>query len=130
MSEYLRSARLRGALFSGGMVRAVTPGARLTACFQHPVHPCRLKTAGVVSSLSKERETMTTVISIGGTAAKSPTHSLDVIQLHAQAETALSMALHYMRQPTTNARGAARKAVQALAALNRLSACNPELLEG
>lgn len=44
----------------------------------------------------------------------------DPIQLHAQAENALSMALHYLRQPVSNAPGAARKAVQALASLNQL----------
>lgn len=44
----------------------------------------------------------------------------DAIQLHAKAENALSMALHYLRQPVSNAPGAARKAVQALASLNQL----------
>ena len=44
----------------------------------------------------------------------------DPIQLHAEAHNALAMALHYLRQPASNVPGAARKAVQALAALNRL----------
>lgn len=44
----------------------------------------------------------------------------DPIQLHAQAENALRMALYYLRQPVTNAPGATRKAVQALASLNQL----------
>ena len=44
----------------------------------------------------------------------------DPIQLHAEAHNALAMALHYLHQPAANVRGAARKAVQALAALNKL----------
>ena len=43
-----------------------------------------------------------------------------VIQLCCEAENALSMALYHLRQPSTNVRGAARKTVQALAALNQL----------
>lgn len=49
--------------------------------------------------------------------------SLDPIHLHAEAHNALAMALHYMRQPEANVPGAARKAVQALAALRRIGAC-------
>ena len=46
----------------------------------------------------------------------------DPIQLHADAHNALAMALHYLRQPDqANVAGATRKAVQALAALRRLS---------
>ena len=48
------------------------------------------------------------------------TRTPDPIQLHAEAHNALAMALHYLRQPASNVPGAARKAVQALAALNRL----------
>ena len=44
----------------------------------------------------------------------------DSIQLHADAHNALAMALHYLRQPQANVPGAARKAVQALAALRSL----------
>lgn len=44
----------------------------------------------------------------------------DPIQLHAQAHNALTMAVHYLTQPQANVPGAARKAVQALAALRRL----------
>ena len=44
----------------------------------------------------------------------------DPIQLHAEAHNALAMALHYLRQPASNVPGAARKAVQALAALRSL----------
>lgn len=46
----------------------------------------------------------------------------DQIQLHTDAHNALAMALYYLRQPDVNLPGAARKAVQALAALRRLDA--------
>lgn len=45
---------------------------------------------------------------------------LDAIQLHARTENALSMALHYLRQPVSNVPGASRKTVQALASLSLL----------
>ena len=44
----------------------------------------------------------------------------DPIQLYADAHNALAMALPYLRQPDANVPGAARKAVQALAALRSL----------
>ncbi len=44
----------------------------------------------------------------------------DPLQLHAEAENALSVALFYVRLPVSNIPGAARKAVQALAALQQL----------
>ncbi len=46
----------------------------------------------------------------------------DPIQLHAEAHNALSMALWHLSQPAGNIPGATRKAVQALAALNRMHA--------
>ena len=46
----------------------------------------------------------------------------DTIKAFAEAHNALSMALHYLRQPSGNLPGATRKAVQALAALRRLDA--------
>ncbi|HEY9208970.1 MAG TPA: hypothetical protein VIP31_08050 [Acidovorax sp.] len=48
----------------------------------------------------------------------------DPIQLHADAHNALAMALHYLRQPDANVPGAARKAVQALAALRSLGSAD------
>lgn len=54
-------------------------------------------------------------------ATPSPAHP---IQLHADAHNALTMALHYLRQPTANVPGAARKTVQALAALRALFLLN------
>jgi len=49
-------------------------------------------------------------------------HELATAQLFATAENALSVALYHLRQPAANVPGAARKAVQALAALNQLRA--------
>lgn len=49
-------------------------------------------------------------------------NELSTAQLFASAENALSVALYHLRQPSANVPGAARKAVQALAALNRLRA--------
>ncbi|WP_431113311.1 hypothetical protein [Variovorax paradoxus] len=43
------------------------------------------------------------------------------MRLHANAHNALATALHYMRQPTANVHGAARKAAQALNALQHLA---------
>ncbi len=48
----------------------------------------------------------------------------DPIQLYADAHNALAMALHYLRQPDANVPGAARKAVQALAALRSLGSAD------
>ena len=48
----------------------------------------------------------------------------DPNQLYADAHNALAMALHYLRQPDANVPGAARKAVQALAALRSLGSAD------
>lgn len=67
---------------------------------------------------------MTTVISLASRRAAPTTTPTtgnpDPIQLYADAHNALSMALHYLRMPSGNVPGAARKTVQALAALRRL----------
>ena len=66
---------------------------------------------------------MTTAIPLASRRAAplpAPAGASDPIHLHAEAHNALAMALHYMRQPVANVPGAARKAVQALAALRRL----------
>lgn len=49
-----------------------------------------------------------------------PATELEHAQLFAHAENSLSVALYHLRQPAANVPGAARKAVQALAALNQL----------
>lgn len=51
-----------------------------------------------------------------------PVNELAASQLFSAAENALSVALYHLRQPSANVPGAARKAVQALAALNQLRA--------
>ncbi|UCU98229.1 hypothetical protein [Acidovorax radicis] len=73
---------------------------------------------------------MTTVITLASRSA-APTSlqgarlgAPDPIQLYADAHNALAMALHYLRQPQANVPGAARKAVQALAALRSLGSAD------
>lgn len=68
---------------------------------------------------------MTNVITLASRRAAPTTPALgfpDYNQLHADAHNALSMALYYLRTPEGNVPGAARKTVQALAALNKLQA--------
>lgn len=68
---------------------------------------------------------MTTVIHLPShhAAAIAPAAGFsDTLQSYGDAYNALAMALHYLRQPgPANVPGATRKAVQALAALRRLS---------
>lgn len=69
---------------------------------------------------------MTTVITLASRRAAPTTPTTgapEPLQSYADAHNALSMALYYLRQPQANVRGAARKAVQALAALRSLDAC-------
>ena len=61
-------------------------------------------------------------LSLPAATAVAPSLSFNPIQLHADAHNALAMALHYLRQPAANVPGAARKTVQALAALRVLIA--------
>lgn len=72
--------------------------------------------------LAKEPETMSMVMTGASTSAApvNPLNELEISQLYAQAENALSLALFHLRQPAANVPGAARKAVQALSALNAL----------
>lgn len=67
---------------------------------------------------------MTNVIPLARRRATATTPSMgvtpDPVQTFAEAQNALAMALHYLRQPSGNVPGALRKAVQALAALRRL----------
>ena len=70
----------------------------------------------------KGAKTMTASPVASRSAAPTTTLHLDPIALHGDACNALSMALHYLRQPEAlNVAGAARKAGQALAALRRLA---------
>jgi hypothetical protein len=54
---------------------------------------------------------------IAAVSRPSPT---DLLQLHAEAENALSVALFHLQLPVSNIPGATRKAVQALGALHKL----------
>ena len=70
---------------------------------------------------------MTNVITLASRSAAptSPaTGTPDPLQGFAEAHNALAMALHYLRQPDANVPGAARKAVQALAALRSLGSAD------
>lgn len=65
---------------------------------------------------------MSTVTDLASRRAAPPApQDPEPIQLQAQAENALSVALFYLRQPASNIPGATRKAVQALPALGRLN---------
>lgn len=105
----------------GRSLSARTP-ARLFTCFQHLVHPMRLKTQQVGSLIQTGIQTMTAITQQASRATNAPTKGTpDPIQLHAQAHNALNMAVFYLRQPQANTAAARRKAVQALAALRGLS---------
>lgn len=109
-------------MVAGGMGLSVRASARLIACFEHPTHPACFKTWRVASSLDKEPESMTTSTHLVSRCAvpASRYSDLELSQLHAQAENALSVALWHMRQPNANLAGAARKAVQAMKAMHEL----------
>ena len=120
-SKFLALVRLHAVpMVSGGMGRTATPPARLSSCFEHPAHLLRFKTQTVASLTRSGAKTMTAT-KPAIRAASPITGNPDPIQLHAQAENALSMAAFYLRQPQANVPGARRKAVQALAALRSLS---------
>ncbi len=60
---------------------------------------------------------------VGSVAASASTlQEMALAQLHADAQNSLSVALWHLRQPVVNVPGALRKAVQALAAMNRMRA--------
>lgn len=67
---------------------------------------------------------MTNVIPLARRRATATTPSTgttpDPVQTFAEAQNALAMALHYLRQPSGNVPGALRKTVQALTALSAL----------
>lgn len=110
-------------MVTGGMGLSVRTSARLNPCFEHPVHLFRVEAPQVASMSRSGAKTMSAPVAAGRRAApKLPASGLSVIQLHADAHNALSMAAFYLRQPQVNVPAARRKAVQALAALRNLSA--------
>ena len=107
-------------MVSGEMGLPARMAARLWTCFQHLVHPLRLKTHRVGFLSPKGTKSMTVITKASRRAAITPTTGNDPIQLHADARNALSTAVFYLSQPQANVAGARRKAVQALAALRSL----------
>ena len=107
-------------MFTGEMGLPVRMAARLLTCFQHLVHPLRLKTHRVGFLSPKGTKSMTVITKASRRAAITPTTGNTPIQLHADARNALSTAVFYLSQPQANVAGARRKAVQALAALRSL----------
>jgi len=74
---------------SGGMAGAVTPGARLWTCFQHPAHLLRLKTQMVALESHKGAKRMTHVTQGQTTPTQSPqTAPLDRIAMGLPASAA------------------------------------------
>ncbi len=108
-------------MVSGGMGLPARLAARLRACFQHPVHPLRLKTRTVVSLIHAGTKTMTHVTQ-GRTApvlATSATthHTTEERRAFAALEAANCAALARWYSARGNVKAARRKAVQLLAAL-------------
>lgn len=69
-----------------------------------------------------KRQAIAHLARVGSMASASAQPEQTAVAAHQAAENALSMALHYLRTGAGNIPGAARKAVQALAALNTLQA--------
>lgn len=103
----------------GGMGLPARLAARLRACFQHPVHPLRLKTQTVVSLIHAGTKTMTKPQGrTTPTPATSATHH-HAHQLFADACNCAAMARWYTQRG--NIPAATRKARQHLAALRALA---------
>ncbi len=99
-------------MVSGGMGLPARLAARLRACFQHPVHPLRLKTRTVVSLIHAGTKTMTKP---QGT--KPTHHTTEERRAFAALEAANCAALARWYSARGNVKAARRKAVQLLAAL-------------
>lgn len=69
-----------------------------------------------------KRQAFAHLARVGSMASVSAQPEQTTVAAHQAAENALSMALHYLRTGAGNIPGAARKAMQALAALNDLQA--------
>lgn len=98
-------------------------GHRFGDVLKPNVHPADLSNQRMVFVTPEGVKAMKPVIRLAHSRAvplpTTGTTPNDAIQLHAQAENALSMAQFYIR--TGNTAGARRKAVQALAAISQLS---------
>ena len=107
----------RSPLVLGGMAEAVTPGAWLYPCVQHPAHllPLNRQTVALESHKGAKRMTKPQ----GQTAPTQATSATHPQQLFADAVNAAAMANWYTRRG--NIAAAARKARQHLAALRLLA---------
>ena len=99
-------------------------GHRFGGVFKPHVHPVDLNNRRMVFVTPEGVKAMSKVYHLASRSA-APTlpatgTSHDPIKLYADAHNALAMALHYLRTPSGNLPGAARKTVQALGALRRL----------
>ena len=102
-------------LVLGGMAEAVTPGAWLYPCFQHPAHLLRLKTQTVALESHKGAKTMTHVTQ--GQTTPTHHHTTEERRAFAALEAANCAALARWYSARGNVKAARRKAVQLLAAL-------------
>lgn len=107
-------------MVKGGMAEAVTPGARLRACYEHPARPMpfvRLKADYLGSLEGIQTMTPTTQGRIAPTPTSATHHHTH--QLFADALNCAAMARYYTQRG--NLPAAARKARQHLAALRALA---------
>jgi hypothetical protein len=123
MPKFLGLVRLFAPAYGlRGMVGAIRKDARTASdvFLTTMLHQLRVRTHLVATLNPEGAKTMTAISQQASRRAASITGTPDPIQLHAQAQNALSMAIHYLRQPEANVAGARRKAVQALSALRGL----------
>ena len=109
-------------MVSGGMGLPARMAARLQACFQHPVHPLRLKTQTVAFFGSPVGIQTMTHVTQGRTApvlatSATPHHTTEERRALAALEAANCAALARWYSARGNVKAARRKAVQLLAAL-------------
>lgn len=110
------------ALWFRGVVGVIRKDARTASdvFLTTTLHPTCVRTLKVALVTPEGAKTMTaSPVASRSAAPITPRH--DPIQLHMDAHNACAMASYYLRKG--NHAGAARKAVQAMAALRRLAAC-------
>ena len=105
----------RSRMVLGGMAEAVTPGAWLYPCFEHPAHLLRFKTQTVALESHKGAKTMTHVTQ--GQTTPTHHHTTEERRAFAALEAANCAALARWYSARGNVKAARRKAVQLLAAL-------------
>ena len=107
-------------MVTGGMGISVKTAARLSSCFEHPIHLLRFKTSPVVSKSRSGAKTMTAITRAQTAAPMSSqaNSAQEAIAAHVGIHNALSMAAWHIAKGNTPA--AARKVRQALAALRQL----------